>query len=176
MYRYAVPFAYYRQEIDSNKLRLAGRWLRNQVLNSYPSETHGLWYLFHSYSKGERISFAILFIEFISGYLENIYIKVIKRNAEYHLGLENIKMEDRKQRNNFFFTIYISIAQNNYENLEASVNRSFPSANYIIISFQNIQIKLKIASIRDYRKHRNVKNVAQRRNNRPSKETSNVEK
>lgn len=174
MYRYAVPFAYYRQEIDSNKLRLAGRWLRNQVLNSYPSETHGLWYLFHSYSKGERISFAILFIEFISGYLENIYIKVIKRNAEYHLGLEKIKMEDRKQRNNFFFTIYISIAQNNYENLEASVNRSFPkSANYIIISFQNIQIKLKIASIRDYRKHRNVKNVAQYR---PSKETSNVEK
>lgn len=82
-------------------------------------------------------------------------------------------MEDRKQRNNFFFTIYISIAQNNYENLEASVNRSFPSANYIIISFQNIQIKLKIASIRDYRKHRNVKNVAQYR---PSKETSNVEK
>lgn len=173
MYRYAVPFAYYRQEIDSNKLRLAGRWLRNQVLNSYPSETHGLWYLFHSYSKGERISFAILFIEFISGYLENIYIKVIKRNAEYHLGLENIKMEDRKQRNNFFFTIYISIAQNNYENLEASVNRSFPLANYIIISFQNIQMKLKIASIRDYRKHRNVKNVAQYR---PSKETSNVEK
>lgn len=115
-----------------------------------------------------------MFIEFISGYLENIYIKVIKRNAEYHLGLENIKMEDRKQRNNFFFTIYISIAQNNYENLEASVNRSFPkSANYIIISFQNIQIKLKIASIRDYRKHRNVKNVAQYR---PSKETSNVEK
>lgn len=88
---------------------------------------------------------------------------MIKRNAEYHLGLENIKMEDRKQRNNFFFTIYISIAQNNYENLEASVNRSFPLANYIIISFQNIQIKLKIASIRDYRKHRNVKNVAQYR-------------
>lgn len=114
MYRYAVPFAYYRQEIDSNKLRLAGRWLRNQVLNSYPSETHGLWYLFHSYSKGERIPFAILFIEFISGYLENIYIKVIKRNAEYHLGLENIKMEDRKQRNNqilystifFFYYLY----------------------------------------------------------------------
>lgn len=103
-----------------------------------------------------------------------LLIKVIKRNAEYHLGLEKIKMEDRKQRNNFFFTIYISIAQNNYENLEASVNRSFPkSANYIIISFQNIQIKLKIASIRDYRKHRNVKNVAQYR---PSKETSNVEK